>query len=62
VARTYGYDEKSVIASTLTEYAKSHQISFMRNGSMSNQATKDTLNLTFKSVTEGIAEVIKQQL
>lgn len=62
VARTYGYDEKLVIASSLTEYAKSHPNSFMRNGSMSNQATKDALNLSFKSVADGIAEVIKQQL
>lgn len=62
VARTYGYDEKLVIASSLTEYAKTHPNSFMRNGSMSNQKTKETLNITFKSVADGIAEVIKQQL
>ena len=62
VARTYGYDEKLVIASSLTEYEKTNPNSFMHNGSMSNQATKDALNLSFKSVADGIAEVIKQQL
>lgn len=60
VATAYGYDPKLVVASSLTEYEKSHPKSFMRNGSMSNIVTKEMLNITFKSATDGIVEIMKQ--
>lgn len=61
VAITYGYDEKLVVPSSLTEYETTHPSIFMRNGSISNASTKKILNLTFKTITEGIAEIRKQE-
>jgi hypothetical protein len=61
VAITYGYDEKLVVPSSLTEYETTHPSIFMRNGSISNSSTKKILNLTFKTITEGIAEIRKQE-
>lgn len=62
VARAYGYDEKLVVPSKLSDYELTHPKSFMRNGSMSNQNTKAKLHIKLSTLVEGLRAIKAQQL
>ncbi|GAB4027698.1 MAG: dTDP-4-dehydrorhamnose reductase [Candidatus Microgenomates bacterium] len=62
VARAYGYDEKLVVPSKLSDYELTHPRIFMRNGSISNQKTKDKLHIKLSTIAEGLRAIKAQQL
>ncbi len=64
VAKTFGFDENSVQASSLEEYIKSQPAGsrpWQKTLITSNQKAKD-LGLNFKTLTEGLEEIKKQSL
>jgi len=64
VAKTFGFDENSVQASSLKEYIKSQPAGsrpWQKTLITSNQKAKD-LGLNFKTLTEGLEEIKKQSL